>query len=119
LKYLVKGSELATWPAEQILEFVVAIYRKRFFFSFGSLFHEGAEIRRELLRQKKPAADCECGANDFVFETEQQSVLKELRQQRKAGRACRRKSNPSDRQPASYGRARGLTSLAAASKDLL
>ena len=36
-KYVCEGSELASWPAEHILEFVSAVKGRRFFFPFGSL----------------------------------------------------------------------------------
>ena len=79
LKYLVKGSELANWPAEQILEMVTAIRGTRFFFSFGSLFKQGKEIREQLKFMQKPKAKCDCGNTDFIYETELQAVLNELR----------------------------------------
>jgi len=85
LKYLVKGSELANWPAEQILEFVSAIRGTRFFFSFGSLFKQGAEIREQLKFMKAPKPKCECGASDFVYETELQAVLNEIRKAKRKG----------------------------------
>ena len=79
-KYLAKGSEIASWPAEQILEFITAIRGLRFFFQFGSLYKAGKEIRAEIARQKKPAGPCECGATDYIFETEQQTIINEVRQ---------------------------------------
>ena len=85
-KYLAKGSEIASWPAERILEFVTAIRGRRFFFSFGSLFHAGAEIRREIARNAPPPHVCECGSADCYFETEQQAVLNEIRAEQKRRR---------------------------------
>ena len=82
-KYLAKGSEVASWPAEQIWEFVSAIRGKRFFFSFGSLFHQGADIRRELAAAKPPAPVCECGESDFIYETETDAILNEIRKQKR------------------------------------
>ena len=81
-KYLAKGSEIAAWPAEQILEFVLAIRGRRFFFSFGSLFREGAAVRAEIAAAKPPTPACDCGADDFIYETEVSAVLREIRSQK-------------------------------------
>jgi hypothetical protein len=74
---------VASWPGEKINEFVRAIRGKRFFFSFGSLFHQGAEIRKELARQKPPAPVCDCGASDWLYETEIDAVLNEIRKNKR------------------------------------
>ena len=79
-KYVVEGSELAKWPAEHINEFVSAIRGKRFFFAFGSLFHLGKVIRAEIAAAAPHSPDCACGAHDFVFETEEQATINEIRQ---------------------------------------
>ena len=78
-KYVAEGSEIAKWPREEILEFVTAIRGRRFFFAFGSLFHEGKAIRAEILQEKKPAAVCQCGACNWKFETETQALLAEVK----------------------------------------
>jgi Replication protein len=67
-KYVVEGSELAKWPANQINEFVRAVKGLRFFFSFGSLLKMAPSIRAELLSQKPPLKACECGCSDFIYE---------------------------------------------------
>jgi hypothetical protein len=77
-KYVVEGSELAKWPREKINEFVRAIYRRRFFFPFGSLFHESPGIRRALKNEKPDAPLCECGCGDFIFRDEQDEQLAEI-----------------------------------------
>jgi hypothetical protein len=66
-KYVVEGSELAKWPAAQILEFVQAIRGKRFFMSFGSLRKLAPLIRAEIEANKQPAPTCECGCEDFKY----------------------------------------------------
>lgn len=66
-KYVVEGSELAKWPAEQILEFVTAIKGKRFFMSFGSLRKLASVIRAEIEANKQPPPTCECGCEDFKY----------------------------------------------------
>jgi hypothetical protein len=69
-KYVVEGSELASWPAEKINEFVRAVKGLRFFFSFGSLLKLAPSIRAELLAQKAPPPICECGSCNFVYEND-------------------------------------------------
>lgn len=78
-KYVVKGSELAGWQPEEINQFVRAIHGIRFFSTFGTLFKLQAHIRA-LLNQRRPeATPCECGCSKWVFETETDSILHELR----------------------------------------
>jgi hypothetical protein len=79
-KYVVEGSELAKWPSEQVNEFVLAVRGLRFFFSFGTLFKLGPAIRAELATQDGPPTECSCGEEDFVYETEQDVVLHEIRE---------------------------------------
>jgi hypothetical protein len=78
-KYVVKGNQLAKWHADEINEFVRAIKGRRFFFVFGEMFKHQAAIRCELNRNK-PETVCDCGSFQFAFETETQSVLREIRQ---------------------------------------
>ena len=47
-KYVCKGSDLATWEPEHIVQFLTAIKGRRFFFTFGTLFAFGREVRRTL-----------------------------------------------------------------------
>lgn len=82
-KYLAKGSEIASWPAEHVHEFVRAIYRSRFFFAFGSLFKQGPQIRVTLRQQEPEVPPCDCGCDLFFFETEQQAVMNEIRRERR------------------------------------
>ena len=78
-KYLVKGHQLATWPAEEIHQFVRAIRGRRFFFVFGSLFQQQRKIKAQLNQNKVPTV-CECGCGKFRFETDAQAISRELRQ---------------------------------------
>jgi hypothetical protein len=82
-KYVVKGSDMASWPAEQILEFVTAIKGVRFFFTFGTLTKMRAEIESVLDGLKKDPAICECGCGRFKFESLEQSVCNEVRQSKR------------------------------------
>lgn len=78
-KYVAKGSELATWPPEHLLEFVNAIKGIRFFFQFGTLLKMGKQIRQQLAAQKHAGRTCECGCDTIIYETEAQSIINELR----------------------------------------
>lgn len=78
-KYVCEGSEMASWPPEQIHEFVNAIRGRRFFFPFGTLFKIGREIRAEIKAAKPIAQACTCGCRDFMFETEEQATINEIK----------------------------------------
>jgi hypothetical protein len=79
-KYVVEGSELAKWPAEQAHEFVRAVRGLRFFFSFGSMSKLAPAIRRELAALRPPSPVCECGCGEFIYEDEQQALAHELKE---------------------------------------
>ena len=79
VKYLAKGSEIASWAPEQINEFVTAIRGCRFFGSFGALRDLAPTIRAELLTSKPPPPMCECGECSFDFSTERTEILREAR----------------------------------------
>jgi len=77
-KYVVEGSELAKWPADQVNEFVRAVKGLRFFFSFGSLFKLAPEIRRELFATAPPSPVCDCGCSDFAYEDEATAICHDI-----------------------------------------
>jgi hypothetical protein len=88
-KYVVKSAELVSWKPELILEFLHAIDRVRFFATFGSLFHEAGEVRREIAREQHeqhPSATCDCGASDWIWRDEKAEVLHEIRTQKRKRR---------------------------------
>jgi Replication protein len=65
-KYIVKGSELASWTPEQILEFVTALDGTRCFGTFGK-FRQLQKFARALIACEKPdAPNCECGNDSFI-----------------------------------------------------
>lgn len=66
-KYAVKGSELASWSADQLREFISAFSGVRFFGVFGSLFGKRTEWSEwiKAIREIKPL--CECGCNVWRF----------------------------------------------------
>jgi len=82
-KYVCKGSELASWPAEEIHQFIRAVYRRRFYFTFGGMFKSAQAVRRDLKRETGcPVAVCECGCEDFNFQDEMSVHLQAIRDQR-------------------------------------
>lgn len=76
-KYVVKGSELASWPPDEINQFVRAIKGCRFFFTFGSLFKLARKIRAALHHDYTPAV-CDCGCDRFVWRDETSEVVREI-----------------------------------------
>lgn len=78
-KYVVEGSELAKWAPDLINEFVQAQRGLRMFNSFGSLREMAPEIRREINAQKPPSPTCECGADDFLYQSEESALLDDVR----------------------------------------
>lgn len=77
-KYVCKGSEMARWPATEILQFINAIRGRRMFFVFGELFRKGAAIRREIAQAKSHSgSQCECGCNRFIVRGEEQQVVRD------------------------------------------
>lgn len=88
-KYVVEGSELAKWPAEQILEFVNAIKGKRFFMSFGSLRKLAPLIREEIAANKQPAPVCDCGCESFKYSDNLAEEVQSISREVEANRALR------------------------------
>ena len=78
-KYVVEGSELAKWAPDLINEFVRAQRGLRMFNSFGTLREMAPEIRREINAQKPRSATCECGADDFLYQSEESALLDDVR----------------------------------------
>jgi hypothetical protein len=78
-KYVAKGSEIAKWDGNQIWEFTQAIKGKRFFFAFGSLFKMGKAIKTEINQANNHEKLCKCGCGKFVYQTEADMVLDEIR----------------------------------------
>jgi hypothetical protein len=80
-KYVVEANSMANWPAEQILELVTASRGTRFFFQFGSLLAQGKRIKAEINMEKPESEPCECGAKAWLYESEQQSVINQIRRE--------------------------------------
>jgi hypothetical protein len=61
-KYVCKGSEIASWPPSEILAFIRSIQGKRFFGTFGTMFHKRGAIRAMLNTAEKSEHECRsCG----------------------------------------------------------
>jgi hypothetical protein len=84
-KYVCDGAAMAKWAPEHLHEFVTAIRGRRFFFAFGSLFKQGRAVRAALEANKPPGKICECGCEDFIYESELAATLAEVRREEKRG----------------------------------
>lgn len=82
-KYVAKGSELAGWEPDLLLQFITAIKGCRFFCTFGSLRAKAKEIKRAVLALKGPGKVCACGCSQFIYETEASAILHDLRRQQR------------------------------------
>lgn len=80
-KYVVKGSTLAAWPGDEIWQFLNAIRGRRMFFQFGSMLKHKAEVAKILSLEKEKKKGCDCGSFDFVFESQADVVLNQIRKE--------------------------------------
>lgn len=71
-KYAVKGSELASWKPDQLKAYIKAIEGKRLFGTFGSLYKRRAERSKLLDSISEHNAECECGACNWTYFSENQ-----------------------------------------------
>ena len=74
-KYVVKGSELVKWHAEEISQFIHAIRGVRFFATFGTLFKLRREVQAQIDFMKPDAKPCECGCTNFFYSNEESEVI--------------------------------------------
>jgi hypothetical protein len=81
-KYVAKGSELACWPGEVLLEFIEAIRGVRFFAAFGSLRDLRRQIEAQIRFAKRDRKKCACGHCDWTYETEVSAVLHQIRREK-------------------------------------
>jgi len=82
-KYVVKGSEMACWPPDQLAQFVQAVRGQRFFFKFGSLMKHTEAIKAQLKFLKPSPPSCECGMRSFKFESGFQAIVNQLRKEKR------------------------------------
>lgn len=75
-KYVVKGGQLASWPPEEINQFVQAVQGVRMFTTFGSLFKLRRKIKAQLDAAKPESGVCECGESDWRYESEETDAIR-------------------------------------------
>lgn len=81
-KYVCKPAEMVSWKPDEIWQFIKAIERTRFFATFGSLWHEGPQVRSEIAAKHAAARTptlCECGCAEFIWKDETTMRLSEIR----------------------------------------
>jgi hypothetical protein len=66
-KYVVKGSQMAGWEPEEILEFIRAIKGSRMFGTFGELFKLRAAWTADLDGITNAERACPCGCTHFHY----------------------------------------------------
>jgi hypothetical protein len=65
-KYVAKGSQIASWTPDQIIEFICALRDVRTFSTFGK-FRQLQKFARALNEIDKPdPRQCDCGSDEFV-----------------------------------------------------
>lgn len=69
-KYVVKGTQLATWTPEEIAAFVDAFDGKRCFGVFGSLYGKRTEFAEWWKQIRKSVPTCNCGCTTAYYFTE-------------------------------------------------
>jgi len=81
-KYVVKGSELASWTGSKLVTFLDAIANVRMFGVFGTLYKKRAELRDWLDTLRSLRNKCDCGCKTFRVLDEQsfewQEIVREL-----------------------------------------
>lgn len=77
-KYVVKGSQAATWPAQTILTFIEAFRGKRTFGVFGNLYAARTEFAEWIATLKQLRPKCECGSCRVTYQTELDEILQDL-----------------------------------------
>ena len=78
-KYVVKGTALATWTADEIATFIDAFTGKRTFGVFGSLYGKRTEFSEWWKETRKSKPVCECGCCEAHYMTEAEFLEKDLR----------------------------------------
>lgn len=79
MKYVVKGSDLARWTAEEIQDFVTAVRGQRFFFCFGDLFKAARKLRAIAECNRPPTEPCECGCSQYIITTDESNRRRNAR----------------------------------------
>jgi len=77
-KYTVKGSQLAKWPAPDILTFITAFTGVRTFGVFGTLYAARTKYADYIASVTEARPLCDCGSRDLTYYTESQWLLHDL-----------------------------------------
>lgn len=80
-KYVVKGSDIASWPGDEMWQFLAAIKGCRFFFAFGSVLERKKDVLKILAAAKPGREPCDCGARDYIYENETSAVVNQIRRE--------------------------------------
>lgn len=67
-KYVVKSSQLASWPSQEIAEFMDAFNRVRTFGVFGSLVGQREQWKLAVRSARTERNKCECGCGSWSIE---------------------------------------------------
>jgi hypothetical protein len=78
-KYVCKPEQMSKWRPSEIAAFILAIRKRRFFKTFGSLYDFRADVKEELRALRPEPKMCACGCGKFRFESERSSILREYR----------------------------------------
>lgn len=77
-KYVVKGSEIATWTAIEVGQFVSAFKNQRTFGIFGSLYAQNAEWKKTCEELSQKACTCPmCNSMEFQYLEESEFVWRQ------------------------------------------
>jgi len=76
-KYVVKGDQLATWQAQQVVDFVTSFTGVRAFGVFGSLYGKRTEWREWIEAIHAGRTKCACGCDDWQILGENEYVWEE------------------------------------------
>lgn len=74
-KYVVKGSQIAAWPSNQIAEFVRAFSGKRTFGVFGSCYGIRSQFAEHLQAVRTRQPQCVCGSSHVAYFSETDWII--------------------------------------------
>ena len=66
-KYIVKGSQMAAWPQDEIVQFITALLGVRTFGVFGQLYGKRTEWREWIKQITEKGMQCECGCTTWTY----------------------------------------------------
>jgi hypothetical protein len=78
-KYVVKGSQLATWSSDEIVQFVDSFSGQRTFGVFGSLYKKRTEFKEWLDSIMSQNSVCDCGCATFRYYSDDEMESLDIR----------------------------------------